>query len=256
MQMEFSLIRQVIGVAYTYPSSGAVRHRLAATRPDHSSHHRDFSYFRKVESSEDIVRNMGSLRLRRHPETGAEIRHWSEPELAILLGHNHHILAYCLANDFTAAEIELQSLASGEDPTHQGKCWKGSVSLGPRFFTPEEIGDDGILEIGFRIQRGAITVFDGTYNTKSRLRSFVELPQLIVDYYLWLLDLHGSFSALPASKRIIIEQHSLPEGTVILAGSGIIKVNETYNTRVGDQVTIYSRSIGELTNPIDSGELK
>ena len=101
-------IVQVVGCAYTYRVSRVVRDKLAKGREDHSSHagEKAFSYFKKIEKPEDIRREFGTLLLRRHVSASV-LDHWYEPELALLLGPKHAIVAYGLGNDLTATSLEF-----------------------------------------------------------------------------------------------------------------------------------------------------
>lgn len=230
-------IIQVIGCAYTYNISRAVRNNLSKSRKDHSSHKgKDaFSYFRKVDNVDDIVNENQSLKLRKHPFTGEEVNHWYEPELAILLGKNHKIIAYTLANDLTASGIEFEKSKQDYDPTYFGKVWKASCAVYSDFF---DINED--IDIGLRIQRRD-SVFDRTYNTSQRKRDFSDLAGMIIDY-------HNKFDKLPESKKILVKNGYLPCGTLILTGTGII-TQPKWHAQEGDIVTVYSK-FGELRNTV------
>jgi len=138
----YDAILQVIGVAYTYQPSRAMRRRLTAnlTR-HHSSQTQDFSYFFKSEP-EHVVRSGMPLRLRAGLDGEESVPHWPEPELVVLLGPDHEPVGYTLGNDLTAFAIEARGRDERFDGTYFGKCWPGSCALGPRFVTPEELGDD------------------------------------------------------------------------------------------------------------------
>jgi 2-dehydro-3-deoxy-D-arabinonate dehydratase len=238
-------IRQVIGVAHTYMVSRAVRKALSGE--GHSSHQTNpFSYFKKVEQPEDIVSTGESLVLRKHPETDESVAHWYEPELAIILGPNHTIAGYALGNDLTAKGIEFEAHGEGYDPTYFGKCWKGSCALGAQFVTPDEIGDDRIIEIRLRIEQNGQTIYDHSYSTDSALWSFADIPQMIIVRRAELMKA----GELPASKQILLDENGmLPEGTVILTGTGLI-TPEKYYAIAGDVVTVSSQKLGELRNTV------
>src|SRR5690242_17658638 len=106
--MEIESVRQVIGVAYTYRPSLAVRHHLTQDiTAHHSSKYTDFSYFYKGDNR-SIVGHQQELYLRTDPVSGELAQHWPEPELAALLGERHEIQAYTLANDLTAITVEAR----------------------------------------------------------------------------------------------------------------------------------------------------
>lgn len=237
--MDFSEIRQIIGCAYTYQGSLGVRKRLTASLREkgihHSSQERDFSYFYKG-NSETVVGDGADLKLRDEANS-----HWPEAELAIVLGQRHQIIGYTLANDFTAIDIEAQGRTQEFDGTYFGKVWKGSCSLGPTVISSQVPMDN--LEIRLRIERDGKVIYDNTYNTSRRRRNVDELAELIVKY-------HSEFgSNVPPSKRIQIENGFLAEGTVILAGTGLIVPERCYSQK-GDYITVSSQSIEKLRNRI------
>jgi len=239
-------IIQVISVAYTYQVSLAFRRReTASLAAHHSSQYQDFSFFLKGYP-ETVVCDGENLIMRRDPETGATANHWPEPELAVLLGPNHQIVAYSLANDFTAHSVELRGRTAEFDGTFFGKRWPGSCAIGPRWFAPDEVGDDSRLDIGLKIVRADQIVYNHTYNTSRRRYPFNEIPAMIVKYA-------SEFAHNPPpSKRILIDNGDLlPPGTVILLGTGII-VKEQYYSQPGDILTVYSPKLGELTNQVVS----
>ncbi|TMC02257.1 MAG: fumarylacetoacetate hydrolase family protein [Chloroflexi bacterium] len=241
----YEAISQVVGAAYTYQPSLAMRRRLTATIDrSHSSQTQDFSFFVKG-GRENVVQSGQSLALRRDAETGELVPHWPEPELAILLGERHEVRAYTLANDLTAFSIETRGRDRDFDGTYVGKCWPRSCALGPEFVPPERIADDGALEIGMTIERDGQTIYRYVYSTARRKRPFSEIPRLIVEYRRRFGD------APPPSKRIRVEPDGhLPPGTVIMLGTGVIVPARAYSQR-GDVVTIFSDGFGELRNRIE-----
>lgn len=245
MDFKYKDIAQVIGCAYTYEVSRAVRDAFSKTREDHSSHQGKsaFSYFKKVENTKDIVKNGEYLLMRKNLGDDKEIIHWSEPEFAIVLGGKHEIIGFALANDFTAAGVEFKKSSKGFDPTYFGKCWKGSLSIGPKFLDESEITNLDNLEIGLRVERNNKTIYNQTYSTSYRKRDFSDFPSMILDYRKSL------GKNLPASKQIIVEKGFLPFGTVILAGTGLI-VPKTAYTKEGDNCIVYSNQFGELKNRV------
>lgn len=236
-------IVQVLGVAYTYQPSLAVRRHLTKDTPAyHSAKDSKFSYFYKGDRN-SIVGDCEELYLRRDPRTGGIARHWPEAELAALIGDEHKIVAYTLANDLTAISIETSGRSPEFDGTYVGKVWNKSGSVGPRFVPPHLI-DDSKLTIGLRITRRGSVLYNEEYSTSRRLRPFIEIPDLIVDHYRRYGD------AIPSSKRIAVgPQGFLPAGTVIMLGSGLI-VSQKYYCEAGDDLSVYCKNIGELTNRV------
>jgi fumarylacetoacetate (FAA) hydrolase family protein len=240
-----SSIVQVIGVAYTYrPSLAVRRHLVKNTQGDHSAKKGSFSYFYKGDNA-SIVGSGQKLTLRRDPVTGKLARHWPEPELAILLGKHHEILAYTLANDLTAISIEARGRTADMDGTYEGKAWDKSGSLGPRFIEVGDLQNVDDLPIGLRIERRTETIYDRTYRTSRRIRRFPTIPDAVVDAFKSYGD------RTPPSKRIDLDGDGfLLPGTVIMLGTGLI-LSEKYACMPGDRLTVYCPAIGELKNEIE-----
>src|ERR687884_515952 len=150
----------VVGAAYTFDTSRAARRELTRDQPGHSAWTEQFSYFVKCRLDEASPHG-GELRL--HP--AGDVPHWPEAELAALLGHGHEIVAYTLANDFTAFTVEAGAGARGRDKTSLGKSWPGSCGLGPAFVPAAELGPVDDLPITLRIERGGRGVYSQNYKT-------------------------------------------------------------------------------------------
>lgn len=232
-------IKQVIGCAYTFKSSLARRRYEAGRggREDHSAvtpyfDNKDFSYFRKSDSCLAPVGNGESLVMSR------DGFHWYEPELALLIGENNEIIACTLANDFTAAQRETR--ASDRDPTHEAKYWQGSLAIGKDFAMRDLDG----LDIRIKIERGD-DVYSQSYNTSKRIIDFSNLPKMIVELHSKLLRAGN----IAESKRIEANENLLPEGTVVLAGTGLIPPPKWY-AEEGDVVTVSARGFEDLANRI------
>ena len=235
----------VIVCAYTYDTSRAARRRLTRDKREHSSWTDAFSFFVKCRLGETSPHG-GELRLNpRLPDGGAPL-HWPEAELAALLGPGHEIVAYTLANDFTAFTAETGGGAGDRDNTYLGKCWPGSCGLGPVFVPATELGPVNDLPITLRIERGGRTIYVDTYRTSSRTREFSEVAELVVRKRERLGE------AAPRSKRVHLDESGrLPEGTVLLLGTGLIVPPEAY-CRAGDRVTISCPGLGELSHVVAS----
>lgn len=246
-------IVQVVGCAYTYKVSQAVRARFSKNRADHSSHQGAgaFSYFKKIEKPEDIRRSGESLVLRVHPGTGQSVDHWYEPELAILLGPNHRIIGYALANDLTASGVEFEAAGPGYDPTYFAKCWPGSCGLG-KFVAADSISITDLL-ITLHINNPNRSPGRFGYSTSRRLREFHELPGMILEYRLKVLERCGIQGVpLPRSKDVLLDGNgNLPEGTVILTGTGMILPRDQYAIS-GDTAVIRAEGLPDLFNKTDS----
>jgi 2-keto-4-pentenoate hydratase/2-oxohepta-3-ene-1,7-dioic acid hydratase in catechol pathway len=233
----------VIGVAYTYDTSRAARRELTRDTPRHSSWTDAFSFFVKCRLDETSPHG-GELRLNPGLTNGGPPPHWPEAELAALLGPGHEIVAYTLANDFTAFTVETGTGAGDSDNTYLGKCWPGSCGLGPAFVPAGELGPVDDLPVTLRIERGGRRIYDETYRTSSRTREFSEVADLVVRRRKRFGD------AAPRSKRVRLDGSGrLPAGTVILLGTGLIVPPEAY-CRAGDRITISCQGLGELSHVI------
>ena len=90
--------------------------------------------------------------------------------------------------------------------------------------TPEEIGDVYKLEMTCRITRGGAERFSGSVSVSKLHRKL----ETLVEY--------------------LTRANSVPAGTVLLTGTGIIVTKESA-LAPGDVVTISVPGIGELSNP-------
>ncbi len=143
-----------------------------------------------------------------------------EPELAVVLGAGGEILAYTLGNDVSAWSIER------ENPLYlpQSKIYRGCCALGPVLVTADDIRDPRKLEIRCRILRDGKARFEGAVSVGQMKRPIKELVG-------WLL-----------------RSNPVPEGTVLLTGTGIIVPPEAALAE-GDVVELSCDPIGTLRNP-------
>ena len=243
----FGSILQVIGVAHAFQPSLAVRRHLTrGISGHHSSQHGGFSYFFKGDAR-SLVGHGRAVRLQTDTVEGCLARHWPEPELAVLLGERHRVLAVTLANDLTAVSIEMRGRTEESDGTFLGKAWRGSGSLGPRFLSPEEAGDLSDLRIGLGIVRGGRVVYDRSYSMSRSLYPLAVILDMIVACR------RGYGDNPPPSKRIAIDDEGfLRPGTVVMLGTGLITEGKYY-CEPGDVLSVYSPRIGTLTNVVTAG---
>jgi 2-dehydro-3-deoxy-D-arabinonate dehydratase len=144
-----------------------------------------------------------------------------EPELAVVLGPRGGIVAYTIANDVSAWDIER------DNPLYlpQSKVFRGACALGPCLVTPDELPEPYNLDIHCRILRGGETIFQESSNTSRMKRTFEELlDSLLCD-------------------------NPLPGASVLCTGTGII-VPQACALREGDIVEIEIPPIGVLRNPV------
>lgn len=236
-------ITQCIGVAYTFADSTTERQHLNSSNPGYDGFDVPFSYFYKG-NMDSLSTHGEDLHLRVDPLSGMSATHWPEAELALLLGKNHQIRGYCLANDLTAASIERRNDGLLADQTYSAKVWNKCGSIGPKFVPPEEIGDLNMMSIGLRIQRSEKTIYNATYSLSLKNREFNSIPAAIIEK-------RNSYSGTPPlSKRIALDSEGqLTEGTIIMLGTGIIVDSDCYCEH-GDIITVYCEGIGELTNRV------
>lgn len=143
-----------------------------------------------------------------------------EPELAIVVGRQGQILAYTIADDVSAWDIER------ENPLYlpQSKIFAGCCSLGPTLVTPDEVGDPYGLTVIGRVIRHNETIFEDRAET-SRIRRRLEE---LVDY--------------------LRRDNPIPSGTVICTGTGVI-VSAEHALKQGDIVEVEIPGLGTLRNP-------
>src|SRR5919198_1486718 len=99
---------------------------------------------------------------------------------ALVVGPGHEIVAYTLANDFTAFTVETGAGPDGRDKTSLGKSWPGSCGLGPSFVPAAKLGPVDDLPVTLRIERDGRRIYAETYRTSTRLFEFSEVADLIV----------------------------------------------------------------------------
>lgn len=144
-----------------------------------------------------------------------------EPELALVLGHRGEIIAYTIANDVSAWDIER------DNPLYlpQSKVFRGACALGPSIVTPDELPNPYEVDIHCRITRGGEIIFQESSNTSRLKRTFEEL----IDY--------------------LLRDNPVPGASVLCTGTGII-VPQECALQDGDVVEIEIPPIGVLRNPV------
>lgn len=144
-----------------------------------------------------------------------------EPELALVLGHRGDVIAYTIANDVSAWDIER------DNPLYlpQSKIFRGACALGPSIVTPDELPNPYELEIHCRIIREGRVIFQESSNTSRLKRTFEEL----INY--------------------LVCDNPVPGASVLCTGTGIIVPQEAA-LRQGDIVEIEIPPIGVLKNPV------
>lgn len=143
-----------------------------------------------------------------------------EPELAIVVGSRGDILAYTVADDVSAWDIER------ENPLYlpQSKIFEGCCALGPALVTPDEVPDPYGLIVRARILRAGQVIFEDSVETSRIKRRLDEL----VEY--------------------LRRDNPIPAGTVVLTGTGII-VSAEHALQEGDLVEVEIPGLGRIQNP-------
>jgi 2-dehydro-3-deoxy-D-arabinonate dehydratase len=209
--------REVWGCGCTYETSASFRDAEHGTREGFYAH--------VYKAARPEIFFKGTARVCVGPGQPIGIRADSkftapEPELALVLGAKGRILAYTLANDVSAWDIER------ENPLYlpQSKTYSACCALGPVIVTTDEITDARALEMTCTIRRGDTEIFAGATPISRLGRTF----EMLVEY--------------------LLRSNPVPAGSVVLTGTGII-VKEDAALTAGDVVTIRVPEIGELSNP-------
>lgn len=143
-----------------------------------------------------------------------------EPELALVIDRRGRILAYTVADDVSAWDIER------ENPLYlpQSKIFEGCCALGPALVTPDEVPDPYGLTVLARIERDGEVVFEDRTETSRIKRRFEDL----ISY--------------------LRRDNPIPAGAVVLTGTGIIVTAENA-LREGDVVEVEIAGLGRIRNP-------
>lgn len=142
-----------------------------------------------------------------------------EAELAYVVGRGGAVVAYTLANDVSAWDIER------DNPLYlpQSKIYKGCCALGPALVTADEVRPDNV-EIKMTITRGGEVIFAGAARTADMRYDVSYLHSYLTRY------------------------NDVPPGTVALTGTGIM-LPPGLGLAAGDLVAIEAAGFGRLRNP-------
>jgi 2-dehydro-3-deoxy-D-arabinonate dehydratase len=145
-----------------------------------------------------------------------------EPELALYITRDQHIVGYSIGNDMSARDIE------GENPLYlpQAKIYQGSCALGPVVTLASAMPPPDQIGIELKIERAGGVAFQGA----TRLGQMARTLESLVE---WLF-----------------RENSFPNGAVMLTGTGIVPPDD-FSLRAGDRVRISITGIGELMNPVE-----
>jgi len=144
-----------------------------------------------------------------------------EPELAVVLGKNASIFGFTLANDVSAWDIERENALY----LTQSKVYDRCCALGPVILSADAVADPYALEMTCTLSRAGKVYFEGAVNTRKLHRKLETLVEFLT------------------------RANSIPVGTVLLTGTGIIAPHEAA-LAPGDTVTIRVPEIGDLVNTV------
>ena len=144
-----------------------------------------------------------------------------EPELAIVIGPGNTIFGYTLANDVSAWDIERENALY----LTQSKVYDRCCALGPVILTADSLPDPYKLDMTCTLSRNGKVFYEGAVNTSK---------------------LHRKLDTL---VEFLTRANSVPVGTVLLTGTGIIVTHESA-LAPGDICTIRIPEIGELSNTV------
>jgi 2-dehydro-3-deoxy-D-arabinonate dehydratase len=141
-----------------------------------------------------------------------------EPELAYVVGEDNAIVAYTLANDVSAWDLER------ENPLYlpQSKIYSACCALGPCVVTADDV-DAANVELTMTIKRGGEVAFAGSANTSQLKHPVAYLHEYLTRY------------------------NPLPPGSVALTGTGIM-TPAGFALREGDEVIVEAEPFGRLVN--------
>jgi 2-dehydro-3-deoxy-D-arabinonate dehydratase len=142
-----------------------------------------------------------------------------EPELAIVIGGRGQILAYTVANDVSAWDIERANPLF----LPQSKIFGACCALGPYLVSTADVPDPYNLTVRGTIRRGDRVLFEDAVETSRIKRRLEELVDCV--------------------RR----DNPIPAGTVICTGTGVI-VSAEHALADGDVVEIDIPGVGLLRN--------
>lgn len=159
------------------------------------------------------------------PEGAVRIRAdstWSvpEPELALAISVDGHVIGYTIGDDVSARDIE------GENPLYlpQAKVYRDACALGPSLY----LSSDPLpseTEIRLAISRGGSVVFEDRVHLSRMKRKADELV------------------------GFLFRDNVFPHGCYLLTGTGIVPPDE-FALRSGDKISITIEPIGTLVNSV------
>jgi 2-dehydro-3-deoxy-D-arabinonate dehydratase len=142
-----------------------------------------------------------------------------EPELALVIGTGNSIFGFTLANDVSAWDIERENALY----LTQSKVYDRCCALGPVILTAGAGVDPYAFDMTCTLTRAGKVYYEGAVNTSKLHRKLETLVEFLT------------------------RANSVPVGTVLLTGTGIIVPHEAA-LAPGDTVRISVPEIGDLIN--------
>jgi 2-dehydro-3-deoxy-D-arabinonate dehydratase len=142
-----------------------------------------------------------------------------EPELAVVIGPGNTIFGFTLANDVSAWDIERENALY----LTQSKVYDRCCALGPVILTADSVADPYSLQMTCTLSRNGKVFYEGAVNTSKLHRKLETLVEFLT------------------------RSNSVPVGTVLLTGTGIIVTHEA-RLEPGDICSITIPEIGTLSN--------
>jgi len=207
------------GAGCTYRVDQEGLERMRVDRPPYAAVYeadRPLLFFKST--AERVVGHGGHI----SPRPAAE-RTIPEAELAVLFGPSGQVLAFSLANDVTALDLEQAN------PLYQpqAKIFEGSTVLGPWWTPAAWVPDVMQTPFGCRVERHGRVVVRQTIDPSRLVRTLDEL------------------------SAVLFEGLAHPWGAVLMTGGGAA-VPEGFGLEIGDHVMIKHPLLGDLRNDVSS----
>lgn len=148
-----------------------------------------------------------------------------EPELALVVNASGEIVGYTVCNDVSSRSIE------GENALYlpQAKVYAGSCALGSEITPVWQVEDLDNEQVEMSVDRSGERIFSGRVALSTMRRK----PAELVDY--------------------LYRSQPFPDGAVLATGTGIVP-DMAFNLQHGDTVNITVSGVGQLSNPVVSGQ--
>ena len=144
-----------------------------------------------------------------------------EPELALVLNSQAHLVAFTIGNDMSSRDIEGENLLY----LPQAKIYDHSCAVGPVFQLGADEKTARQWQITLEIVRAGQMVFSGSTSVNQIKRQFSQLIEFL------------------------FRSQSFPHGAVLLTGTGIVPPDD-FTLHPADRIRIHIDGIGLLENDV------